>query len=92
MGLLAGGPRGRQAQAPERGLGGGGRSIAGARMWSLRACTVRAWGRAGGRARNAALGELESEEPGSWWRCRARGKARERERFQGWAGRGGPRE
>lgn len=87
MGLLAGGPWGSQAQAPERGLGGGGRSIAGgARMWSLRACTVRARGRAGGRARSAALGELESEEPGSGWRCRARGKARERERFRGWAG------
>lgn len=58
----------------------------GARMWSLRACTVRAWGAQVAVPRAQPWGELESKEPGSRWRCHAPEKSRERESFQGWAG------
>lgn len=63
MGLLAGGRWGRQAQAPEPGLGSGGRPIAGGRGPGGAQVAV---------PRAQPWGELESKQPGSRWRCRAR--------------------
>ena len=59
MGLLAGGRWGRQAQAPEPGLGSGGRPIAGGRGPGGAQVAV---------PRAQPWGELESKEPGSRWR------------------------
>lgn len=72
MGLLAGGRWGRQAQAPEPGLGGGGRSIAGGR------------GPGGAQVaipRAQPWGDLKSKEPGGRWRCRARERPGRRRGF-----------
>lgn len=63
MGLLAGGRWGRQAQAPEPGLGSGGRPIAGGRGPGGAQVAV---------PRAQPWGELESKQPGSRWRCHAR--------------------